>query len=159
MHWNDFYVATAGAAAALTGLIFVGISINLKRILAYPALVTRASFSLILLMSILIFSLLLLIPKEDHAFLAYILALTGAAVWIAVMQSDIRIYRKMEKQYKKHFVLSLILDQISTLPYLIGGISLLYPGEAGYYWFAAAFIFSYMKAVWDAWVLLIEILR
>jgi hypothetical protein len=65
----------------------------------------------------------------------------------------------MERQYKKLFLLNLVLDQICTLPYAIGGISLLYSGEAGYYWFAAAFIFSYVKAIWDAWVLLIEIMR
>ena len=32
-------------------------------------------------------------------------------------------------------------------------------GEVGLYWIAAAFIFSFIKAVSDAWVLLIEILR
>jgi hypothetical protein len=159
MHWNDFFVATAGAAAALTGLIFVGISINLTKILAFPPLVTRGSFSLILLMSILIFSLLLLITKEGYAFIGYILAITGVALCIAVLRADIRSYKRMERQYKKLFLLNLVLDQICTLPYAIGGISLLYSGEAGYYWFAAAFIFSYVKAVWDAWVLLIEIMR
>jgi hypothetical protein len=33
--WHDFAVAAAGAAAALTGLPFVAISINLDRILQF----------------------------------------------------------------------------------------------------------------------------
>ncbi|EDM37861.1 hypothetical protein PBAL39_15589 [Pedobacter sp. BAL39] len=41
--WNDFYLATAAAAATLTGLIFVGISINLTHILSFPLLVIKAS--------------------------------------------------------------------------------------------------------------------
>jgi hypothetical protein len=159
MEWTDFYVATAGSAAALTGLIFVGISINLQKILGYPTLVTRASFSLILLMAILIFSLLLLIPKGGNHGINYILALAGAAVWIVVLQSDIKIHRKTDRQYKNQFAFSMVLDQFGTLPYVIGGILLLSGREAGYYWFAAAFLFSYAKAVLDAWVLLIEIVR
>ena len=31
--WHDFFIGVAGAAAALTGLLFVSLSINLEQIL------------------------------------------------------------------------------------------------------------------------------
>ena len=46
--WSDFGVAVVGAAAALTGLIFVSVSINLARLLAVPALAARAGGSVVM---------------------------------------------------------------------------------------------------------------
>jgi len=40
--WANYFIATAGGAAALTGLIFVSVSLNLKQILAGKHLPGRA---------------------------------------------------------------------------------------------------------------------
>ena len=45
------------------------------------------------------------------------------------------------------------------LPYLIAGIILLVGDESGLYWVVPAIIFSLIKAIADAWVLLVEINR
>jgi modulator of FtsH protease len=52
--WSEFFVAIAGAAAALTGLIFVGVSINLTRILSFSRLPDRAFQAIILMLTVLI---------------------------------------------------------------------------------------------------------
>ena len=54
--WQNFLLAETGASAALTGLDFVGVSINLKRILSLPKLPSRALAALLLLLMILVLS-------------------------------------------------------------------------------------------------------
>jgi hypothetical protein len=41
--WSDFFVATAGASAALADLVIVAISVNIKPILTSAALPKRAA--------------------------------------------------------------------------------------------------------------------
>ena len=60
--WHDFFLAQAGAAGVLTGLVFVGVSINLQKIVSDPSsgLAGRAAEALILLVAVLTASVLLL---------------------------------------------------------------------------------------------------
>jgi hypothetical protein len=62
--WADFFVAETGAAAALTGLVIVAISINFGTILKYPHLPVRAAETVTLLTGILILSTLGMVPGQ-----------------------------------------------------------------------------------------------
>lgn len=64
--WSDFAVASAGAAAALTGLLFVAVSINLQRILELPQLPDRAGGTLGLLLTLLLVSIVLVAPGQPQ---------------------------------------------------------------------------------------------
>jgi hypothetical protein len=52
--WDNFFLRSLGASAALTGLIFVGVSINHTRIMASPYLPNRALEALLALVSVLV---------------------------------------------------------------------------------------------------------
>ena len=76
-HWTDFGVATAGAAAALAGLLVVAVSINIERILQFPSLPHRAAQTLILFALPLVTALLLIVPGQPSTALACELLVTG----------------------------------------------------------------------------------
>ena len=63
-------VAEVGAAAALSGLVIVAISINLQRILSFPQLPGRAAEMLIMLVGTLLASSFALMPGQAPRFLA-----------------------------------------------------------------------------------------
>lgn len=72
---------------------------------------------------------------------------------------DVGILRKTEVQYRPSFTFNMGLTQCAVLPYIIAGIIVLSSGSAGLYWIVPAIIFSFIKAILDAWVLLVEINR
>ena len=61
--------------------------------------------------------------------------------------------------YKKQYFFSVVFNQLSVLPYLVAGVTILICGEKGIYWIVPGIILSFIKAVIDAWVLLVEINR
>ncbi len=63
---SDFCVGVVGAAAALSGLLVVTVSINIERIMEYPTLPTRAGQTLIVFVVPLVLGVLVLIPNQQR---------------------------------------------------------------------------------------------
>ena len=60
--WSDFATIAGSASGALTGLLFVAVSLNRERIAANPALRSQAGQTLVLFMLPLIISIVLVVP-------------------------------------------------------------------------------------------------
>ena len=65
----------------------------------------------------------------------------------------------MRPDLRLPFVLRVALGQIATLPLVIAGDTVLSVGLGGLYWLVAGTVFSIPAALFEAWVLLVEINR
>jgi Mg/Co/Ni transporter MgtE len=81
--WHEFFLAQAGAAGVLTGLVFVGASINLEKIVSQPdlGLPGGAAEALILLVAVLTGSCLLLVPGQGTTIVGVEVLAVGLAAW------------------------------------------------------------------------------
>src|SRR5687767_13322429 len=75
--WSEFSVAVVGASAALTGLLFVAVSINIEQILAVGALAGRALSTMILFVVPLVVGIPVLVPGQSRTTLGLELIVTG----------------------------------------------------------------------------------
>jgi modulator of FtsH protease len=158
--WEAFYAAQVGAAAALAGLLFVGISLNLQKILGAAFLPLRAILALILLVAILAVSSFLLMPGLGEAVAgAGILGIGALIVLAGTMIEAIGWRERTPQQHRGTFLFNALLLEAATIPWLIGGILVLSGASSGYYWLAGGVVLAFVKAVVDAWVLLVEINR
>jgi hypothetical protein len=156
--WTDLFVATAGASAALAGLVFVAVSINIDRILKLPGIPDRALETVLLLLSVVLVSIVGLTPGQDTTALGAELLGLGAVLGVAIATLTLRTLDGSQES-RSQLAMRLILRAAGTLPVLVGGISLLAEAGGGLYWIVAAIIFAIGGGVANAWVLLIEILR
>lgn len=87
--WHDFFLAAAGASAALLGLLFVGVSINLSTIAADERvdLRARAGQAFANLVFVLVISLIMLIPDPDPDLIAIGLAIVAAIALVRVARN------------------------------------------------------------------------
>jgi modulator of FtsH protease len=157
--WHDLFVATAGASAALLGLLFVAVSINLERILAYEGLPERALETLLLLLSVLIVSIVGLIPAERTVALGLELLFVAGVVAVIVFRLPATRAVESGKEPASWRASRIGVRLMGTVPLVIGGLSVLLETGGGLYWIVAGVVLAICGAVANAWVLLVEILR
>jgi len=158
--WEELFLAEAGASAALGGLLFVAVSINLDRILALRSVAGVAGAAIVLLVTVLVVATFALVPGQPRWVLGAELLAVGIAVWLMLTAIQVRALRvPIEGQPRYLAVVSLVTIQAGTLPFIVAGVSLLVRAGGGLYWLVPGVVFSLVVAVINAWVLLVEIVR
>ncbi len=154
--WSDLFVATAGASAALAGLVFVAVSINLENVLAGAGLPDRALATLTLLLAPLVVAILALMPQSSTALGVELLATGLASVAAATGFTK----RSLPPEARRSWVVGRTgTAALGTVPYVIAGVTLLAEAGGGLYWAAGGVVAGVLGGVINAWVLLVEIRR
>jgi hypothetical protein len=156
--WESFAVMAGGASAALTGLLFVAVSLNREQIAREPALRASAAQTLVLLTLPLTMSALLLTPRQPAWALSTelaALAASAAALLFTIGQAKRRATTTEPSRIAK------LLDRrltnlITTLFILIAGATHLIGHGGGLYWIVPAVLFALLGGVFNAWIFLIE---
>ena len=155
--WTDLFVATAGASAALAGLLFVAVSINIERIIGEVGLPDRALETVLLLVGVLVVSILGLIPGQSEGALGLELLVVSISLTFTIIR--LPLVREMGAPPRAWLMFRWGIRAAAMAPLIIGAASLITSDGGGLYWIAAGIVFATVGAVANAWVLLVEILR
>jgi hypothetical protein len=157
--WSGFGGAVAAATAALTGLLFVAVSINMDRILEFAGLPARAGQTLLLFSTPLFTGLLLVVPGQPAAALGGEFLLLGLAVMAFHLVTDIRAPRSEQETRMSWLVSRRLPAVLNGGCVAVAGLTLLIQAGGGFYWLVPASLLAVFFGLINAWVLLVEIKR
>jgi hypothetical protein len=158
--WDAVFLGEVGASAALGGLLFVAVSINLDRIIAVKNLPGVAGAAIVLLVAVLVDAILALVPGQPRWVLGAELLAVGTVLWSFLLVLQVRALRTpIPGQPRFLPAMSFAGTQAATLPFVVAGVSLLLHAGGGLYWLVPGMVLSLVVAVINAWVLLVEVVR
>jgi len=110
-------------------------------------------------MAILIISSFMLMPGQSLTALGIEIAAVGVLLFLVGSGMEVYALRKINLQNRQAFIFNVVLLEFGIIPFIVGGLLLVFGMERGFYWAAAGVMTSFIKAVMDPWVLLVEINR
>jgi hypothetical protein len=157
--WDSFFVAVVGAAAGLTGLLFVAVSINLENILKEGSMLpARAAETLASLLFVMVSAALTLVPQNTRLLGAEILVIV-LPLFAITLRTQIGFRRRNPDAPLLWSTTRIISSAAATVPGIVAGASLAAHGGGGLYWLVPTAVGGIAGAVYSAWVLLVEIAR
>lgn len=157
--WQNFYVMSGGASAALTGLLFVAMSLHAQTIMSNAFFRNRAITTLMSLTAQLLLSAAVLIPGVPvttlgllvEASALFFLGVTIRAVLTRGPASgSVPITRTRQ-------AIELVGGTIWLVLFNAAGISLLVRAGGGFYVLAAVMFVMFSWNIYVAWVLITEV--
>ena len=153
--WQPFYATIATAAATLTGLLFVSLSLNRHRLDDPGRMAARRTFSN--LVDVLVLSLIFLIPHERQTDLGFALLVYGFVRSLTTVVEAIKLHKRgvwvtFSKSFARHIGLQLVL----SLGILIFGGAIYRQIASAMFWPVAIVVGLLGSASWNAWELLFK---
>jgi hypothetical protein len=157
--WQSLFAVQAGAAATLTGLVFVAVSINLARILETPGLSGRAAESIVQFLQVFVICTAAMIPRQPMPALAAEILAVAAVSWAIQVYVQVRYAKSRAGHPLSWLIMRIVQTQLASVPFAVAALLLILGSPAGLFWLVPGFVFSFIAGVANTWVLLIEILR
>ena len=156
--WHDLFVAIAGAAAALAGLLFVAVSINLQGIVKFTTLRMRAVETLSVMIGLLLLAVIMLVPGQSRTVLGIALLALGLGLALLLLPRRLAIKRNPAEPLS-WLLTPIAVVSLGSLPMVAAGISVLAGGGGGLYWLVPEIVLGFVGSIINAWILLVEIHR
>jgi hypothetical protein len=158
--WSNFSLGELGAAAALAGLLFVSLSVNLDRIIELGRMADRGLEALVLLFLVIVVMSLSLMPAQAIRLLGAEIAAAGVAAMAVIVLLQRGYLRHLDQVYRPRSTLVAWLNRAAVGVVALAGLLLVSRGDtAGLYLLAPGALLCFLGAGVNAWVLLIEIKR
>ncbi len=157
--WQNFYVMTGGASAALTGLLFVAMSLHAQTIMSNPFFRNRAITTLMALTTQLLLSAAVLIPGVAVTTLG-ILVEASALFFLGVTIRAVLTRGPASGSVamaRTRLAIELVGGTIWLVLFNAAGISLLVHAGGGFYVLAAVMFVMFAWNIYVAWVLITEV--
>jgi hypothetical protein len=155
--WLTFGAALAGVAGALTGLLFVAVSINGDALARSRSLRSRAAQTLVLFMIAVLLGLLVVTPQPRIALGGELIAL--AALGGAILRVlDRRAGAAAEDANRaERYIERFSPNLVTAVLVAVAGLTLAIRAGGGLYWLLPAAVASLLGGVTSAWLFLVRV--
>ena len=158
--WQNFYITTGGAAAALTGLLFVAMSLHARTIIGNSVFGNRAVGTLMSLLTQLFLAAAVLVPGQSLLALGIEVEVAALFFLAISVRSVLRLGARPGGSLARsplRAALEGIGASIWIALFLASGLSLMLRVGGGFYLLAVVMLFMFGWNVYVAWVLITEV--